>query len=659
MKKQYILKIFVCLLSGFLFCIMITMMYLGGKVNFEEFSSAGNVYDLPQNKLQRSNKTWIYNVQEDGYRIQGDKSLKKFLLDGRQRKWNYLYITIDDMSLPSMQADIVYYNKNQKKIAEQPVVLVPGENIIFLSENKPLYRMGIRAYHANGQLLSLKSIQLREKISAFLPWRIGRTLAFTYGIFLILFGLFQRYKKKNISKRKDWSRTEVDKWMFCLQYAYKLLIEDIAKGIFRRVSENKRSIFRTGLFCLLFLLLALANINGWMFKISSYKNTILVFCMIMLLISTLCTGRSFQPMRWEKPLVLSWLGLWLGTMISDLTAKTSYHFVGYAMFFACGILIYTWNQMRSPSILLFEIMEALEIDFVFAVLYCMVFRTKKLAIQYNGIFRSSEEFSIYSVLMLSVFLTEIDVLLRERKKWIHYLINITGASVSLYFVVRAGNTTGYIAAILVIGIFSFKELFSFKEWRERWKKLFLSCFSGIGIAFFIVCLIHISIKYVPSYLDTEIAYKKETLMTNVPQDMMEAFEALQPGLMQGVVQKDSIEINVYQRAYLRKLSLLGKGQAIRVFNKKVPSYSGYIQMAYRYGIFILVPYITLQICMIGNGIRGIQEETKEKFSGSFWMFLVTIIFICFCIKGNIEQTFGSPLWVCYYLGAGYWFVEKR
>lgn len=500
MKRQSKLKIFICLLTGFLLCVMVTMMYIGRKVNFKEFSSAGRVYDFSQKQLKESGRKWQYDAQAGVYRIQGNKSGRKFLIDGSVSSWGYLYINVDTMSLPSMEAGIVYRDRNDKVILEQPIILVPGENTIVLDENVPMYRMGIKLYNADGQFISFYSMQLRQEASGFLPGRIVKIFAVSYGGFLAVVVLLWVWRlKRPVRRRKGKLSDETGKWVSCLQYAYRLLLEDTARNISNKFGIKRKNFWRKLLFCFLFLWIVLGNVNDWFVKIPQYKCTVLVSSIILVVIAIFCWEGPrgiikrkdilevpwLRLISWKTPVALSWLCLWIWTMISDVTALTSLHFAGYAMVFGCGLLIYAWNNMESPSKLLYEMMEALEIDFGVAVLYCMVCRTKKLAIQYNGIFKSSEEFSAYSLLMLAVFMVEIDGLLISGKRWYEYFRNITGAAVALFFVIRAGNTTGYVAAALVLGIFVIRELCRGREERRKWKKVLLRCVSA-GIAAFCV-----------------------------------------------------------------------------------------------------------------------------------------------------------------------------
>ena len=59
-----------------------------------------------------------------------------------------------------------------------------------------------------------------------------------------------------------------------------------------------------------------------------------------------------------------------------------------------------------------------------------------------------------------------------------------------------------------------------------------------------------------------------------------------------------------------------------VFRKETPPYSSYIGLAYRYGLFILVPYCLYQICVVGSGVRALKYKKYGQY-GYFTVLLAT------------------------------------
>lgn len=195
------------------------------------------------------------------------------------------------------------------------------------------------------------------------------------------------------------------------------------------------------------------------------------------------------------------------------------------------------------------------------------------------------------------------------------MISISGAAISSFFLMRAAHITGYVVAALMILLFIGKDFSTvkenFMELRRIWFKI---AFGGI-VAFLIVCGVHISTKYLPQALGTEIEYENEVLLTGVSDEMKEAFEALALGLMAGVRQKEDMEPLIVWKTYVRKWNLLGNStKTLKVFRKRVQAGNGYITLAYRYGMFVLLPYVIWQISLLLTGIKkslSNREGSKE------------------------------------------------
>lgn len=648
-------NIFVLLLTGFLLCYMATAMYIGGSVNFREFLSSGRVYDFSERDLQKSSKNWQYSKEEKGYRIQTKKALNKWTIDGRESKWNYLYITIDNLSVPSLGIEIRYYNHAGERIAEQSAVLKNGENIIPLQyNNSGIYKIGISTIGIKGQFFSIKSMQLREKVSGFTTGRFMKIMFISYSGFLAVCaaGFWIRYKHR----RRGEKEKKPGKCLELLQYGYMVFLEDICKAVNKKIRGLQRIFLRRLLFSILFLWMTAGNIGGWYKDSQIYRYYMLSVSLLILFIAVLTWEKPLKYVKWTKPLSRAWIILWIVTVMSDIFVVSSYKWLGIVMLLSVGVLFFLWNNMERPEQLLYEMVQALEIDFGVAVLYCMFFRSKLLAIRYNGIYNNSEQFSMYAVLMLSVFLMEIGRNMKKKPHMRSLSLYITGAAVSFYFILRSASRLGYVAAVIAVLVFAIWEISRYQEWIQKLRVLAPYGVKAAVIAFGCVCVVHFSTKYLPAFLGTEIKYEHETLISDLSPDLMKQFDSMEPGLMNGVVSRENIEYEIKWKNYVRRLGMTGSDEPIKVRRKSVPAYSGYIQMMYRYGIFILIPYVMLQIYVLKNGIHGLKRS-RNLFD--MWLFMVSLIFICFCIGGNVERAFVHPLWFCYYIGIGYWFAKEK
>ncbi len=670
------IKLVTILLLGLLLCYSAVMMHIGGSFNIRELLSSGRVYDFTREELQQSSSNWQYSEEEQGYWIQKNKALKKWKIEKKATGWSFLYLNVKEMSAESMDIRIIYYNKAGEKVIEQPHVLTKGENIVILQyPGEELYRMGIRIYGAKGQFLSIQSMQLRENARGFSVQRFGKLMAVSYLGFLAALAVFwqfwnragKRMAMQEVNGREDagsyfdilpgTDKTAVQKrrnkgsCFEALQEIYQILIEDICRWVHKRTSSKGRTVSRKLLWCFLFQWMTAANVLGWCTDGQAHRYYMLSLSLIFLMIAVLSWERPLCYRNWKNPLCLAWIWLWLGTLLSDVFVVSDYKWHGIPMLLAGGILIFIWNNGKNPKKLIHEMLWALELDFGLAVVICMIFRTKKLAVRYNGIFPDAQQFSMYAALMLAVFLVEMGNLPGQKNLFKKSIWPVTGAVLSLFFLQRAGSRSGYAAAGVLLSIFIIWNIYHRKNWLSQWKILIAcGCKAGI-IAVLCVCIVHVSTKFLPGTLGTEWNFEQEYLVSSLEPEQMAEFDMLEPGLMEGVHSVKETDYGMYWKNYIRRLGLTGSNQEMKLRREPIPSNNTYIQMMYRYGIFILIPFLVLQISLIGNGIQQIKKGTREE----LWVFMTGAVLLCFCFVTDADVPAGHPLWFCYYIGMGYWF----
>lgn len=665
MKREKKFYLFLFFLTGILLSVMIVFIRLGGAINLEEFMSAGKVYDFSRSELTKNSSTWIYQPEEGGYRLSEDNAVNRYKLNGKEDAWGFLYIDVENMSMSSMEGTVEYYNTGKEKIAEQAIRLTEGRNVLELAADVPMYRLAIRILNGKGEFLSLSSIQIRTGPSWYTGKHFAELFAFCFMGFLAVSGVLL-YLKKMLSV--NIKIPDVYRLVDLLQYMFRMFGDYFGERTGGKLKPGQRKAMRKLLFGLLFSWMIIGNVLNWTNSLEMYRYHVFACMVLLVLLALVSWEKPLQKVSWKTPWMVCWLLLWGGMIISDFFVIKKWELTGQVMFFAGSFLIFFWQNMQYPRDMLRDFLDALELIFLAGTVYCMLFRMKRPAIDYNGLFRSSEEFSMYGVFMWCMFLVELDNLIKEdkglsngrkrKKKYtdVSYMKYITGAAVSLYFVLRSNCIAGFAASAIGGILVLFRMLGNFKQVREHTGKLLKSMGIGVFMAILAVSVVHIATKQLPQFLNLNIAYENERLLTGLSDEDYKDYFTLYPEEAEGVKRKRDIEYHTIWKSYMRRWNLFGHSEELRVFRKRSLAYSGYIAVSYGAGIFILVPYIGYQaeiLCRTRRNFFYSKESCQTEFQTNFLILLTAIVYICFCLFGNVDVVWGHPLWFSFYLVAGY------
>lgn len=647
MRENRKFHIFLLFLTGALISAMLVMMRLGGSVNFQEFMSAGRVYDFEPRELQQNSKNWIYEKENKGHRLLKKRAQIKFLLDGEVQTWDFLYITVAQLSKESADGLLKYYDGEDKKILEQPISLSQGNNMIQMDSSLSISKIGILLSDVQGEFISIAKMQIRTTPSWFTPMHFLSLFAVAFAgvmAMLVPFDVLLRRLRKGRTAGAVWVILEG------IQSGINAVGDTLGAGLGGRLYQQQRESLRRFLFSVLFVGMMVGNAAGWLKSAQMYRYHVLVCALLLLFISFISWERPLHKRSWRGPLMKSWLGIWLGVVLCDFfIVRQLESITGYAMLFAGSIFVYFWQNMEKPGRLLLNMLEALEATFFLGILYCMIFRMKRPAVDYNGIFKSPEELAMYGVLMAVVFLVRLDWYLTKSGNFLFCVKTITGGALSLFLVLRSGHAVG-IAIVVMIGIFYIpilaKKLYNMAR---RRRTLMVSIIMASIFAYACTTAVFISIKYFPGILGMDLKYQNELLLTGLMEEEQELYLLQYPTGLSGVQTKEAEKIPIIWQNYGRRLNLFGHGGECVVFRRIIPPYNSYLDMAYHHGIFILLPYAVYQVMVV---VLGIRCAVGKKGRRNLFPLFIGIAYLCFSFCANVEIAWGHPLWLCYYLLVG-------
>ena len=302
-----------------------------------------------------------------------------------------------------------------------------------------------------------------------------------------------------------------------------------------------------------------------------------------------------------------------------------------------------------------------------SLLFALVFVTGPV-MEKSGLYREAGAYK-YGILFQIILLFLIAVLSWEKQlkpgKWHGVLVTswfllwiwvcISDFVVSKYF-----KFTG-IVFLTVIGFFSF--LWNYMTEPEQMTK---DMFRGLRFTFFpMLFLIVISQKtesmvlYMLALLLAFLAGIyfgwKEKRQISVAIDVLGVFllcVLMVKGMglyLSDIVSVGKTEKIVIWENYVRNLSFFGnEAPYVSVRGVNTLAYSGWLEMIYRYGVFVVIPYGLFLFSCLWQAVK--RREIP--------MAAVTVVFLLVMTGQNIEMPFLHPLWFLFYLNAGKLFRES-
>ncbi len=642
-KKQF--HTAAAVLFAFFAAAAVTMMWIGGGVSFSDFLQTGDVYDFSQEALTSSAKGFEWDGEDGCFVITKEKAQKKFVINGKEAGWGILYIDADSIRMPQMQIQIQYYGRDKSLLYTQQAALVNGENKILLQPDIAMYRLGFVIADARGETVSFRSMQVREKEAPVAGAEAIGVFAVSFAVFLFAV-LFFVFRKKRKIRREEGA-------LAC--YIYGSLCRGIGRLLGSRRAADGRWKYLRILFTMLFFVSIAGNVTGFSTDQTFFRYHYLICAGLLLLAGFFCWERPLSAVSLRSPTACAWIMLWVFLMISDFFAGANVHFHAYVMVAAGGFFIFMWQQMEHADRLYDVAMDALKITFYISAIVCFLFRPKLLAVQYNGIFRNAPECAMFALLMFLTFFIGIDQAVEKKEERRRYLFwDVTGAALSFYFVLRAEQMAGYILAAVALALMFARMVFLRHEYQSFLKKHAAALFFSVLTAVIISGIFHFGIRTIPQATGIVLSYEGEEKISGKDMSVIEEIRRALPQEAEGLVAKEEINSGPVTKTYLRRLNAFGNTDRVKVSRKEVKTQWGYLAFAYRYGIFALFLLCLYVLSVLWTGAPGFWKDRKK-----LWIFFTALVYAVFQAVSSADLPLAHPLWLCFFLGTGYWFADEK
>ena len=647
------------ILFGLILAFSVTGFVLSGNGSIYNFYNVGDVYEI-NDTLYNLHDQQEYGHQEDSGEVvlDGDMYVYGIRIIKNKNKWNYFCIDLDNITSACLQVVVNYIRMEDGTAVENEgrrCVLKEGTNVVEVPENSSFNVLRISIVGEQGDSFFVRKMQLRETAPIF-TWKAAiKIYLITYALYSLAICILLFIWEKVGLKCRIYRCIEV------LQGVYAF----VAEKLYSLASKvpwllKRRRPLRTILFALMFVYNAYAHMQGT--AKTRFKYHLIVYMVILLLITILTIRPKLKKQNWNNALAWSWLALWGMACISDFLVPKNYRYLGYIMVLVVGFFFFVWNNMENPHELVQDFVRAIHIFFGFIIIFCFLFRPKTEGIRYAGISTNPSVFALYLGSIWAVVLGEVENGLRERKPVIKMLPHIIEGCLVAAFCWES-QSAGPILCMLAVAFVWFLRAICYTKKTRTQRKAMLSVLSFFLLLIPAYMAMDWGIGHIPQALGHSVILGEEQPLASEDWGMVahaaglkEKFAETRLGqkfasaTLSGVLGSR----DYYYRQYLRYMNLFGHEKGPQLWGRRRLPHNAFLGIAYRYGVFAVVPYIL----MLGTVLVRTFRYGNKKVEYAGMPFLICLISILMSMTDNVEQPFVWLPWIALYLMMGIVFADE-
>lgn len=316
--------------------------------------------------------------------------------------------------------------------------------------------------------------------------------------------------------------------------------------------------------------------------------------------------------------------------------------------------------MEKPEEFERDIIKSVEWYSVINLVFCLICRPKMGGYAYIGIAWNANIYVQYLMPMAVVFFAEADAWIREKKRGkVCFYAVMTVCCYYLGWLSQSRTTLLALGVILLLFLIKqVRNVALFGAKKRVFGFIVVVCIIGAPVADFS----NWCINNVAQNLGTQVIFprddrKTEVKMPSLSLETQAAGKVKESRVVQSFLKGNDIETltsgrNLYWKAYLRDMNLWGHEYQLEIWGGGRGEHSGFITIAYRYGVLAIVPYLIIIGYFIKYAWRYMKkrEDTGEY---PFYPIGIAAGMVCILLVENVERPFYSVACLAFWLLPGF------
>ena len=474
-----------------------------------------------------------------------------------------------------------------------------------------------------------------------------------------------------------------------------------------RIPEKWRLRLITALFMADILLFGIVR---YVLRRESYFYNTTLGILLMIAIAILSLDRELKRVRWHRSLWIAWFGMCIAFTVSDAIVPKKVCGLGIILALVFTGVFFVWQNHSRRDLLWEAFKRSIRYAFWLMTIISFLFRPIYEGGRYAGIFTNPNTFGLYLVVIVAVFLSDLDWETATGSHWRHALPTYLGLGLSAFYLSLTQARTSMVTCGVVILMW-----LVFRTHRarrvHRWRSFLNHTAAVIVISLALYPVCRLTVTYLPwivghpiifagedlylsdgskidDYGETVIAepdVDAESILTGympaatvtkneeqpvstpkpgtryaddtdapekpiVPQNVVERFWYLLENT-QGLNALTTGRVEIY-KGYYKQLNYKGHPNVSLTINgsKKAHAHNNWLQFGYTYGYFGMLFYAVITVIAVVYSIRYYHKRVRQNAS---YAFLVPAICIGFVVATLTECLF-LPFEV--FPAFAFWFV---
>ena len=639
--------------AGILLSTVVAFLSVSEEPGIEKIYDWGQVCDIFEDIYHTPGEGMEYLPEKNVFLVTKENACQHFDLYQMQEEWRYIFFKASGVNADKIPCQIIFYDNTAGETGRQTTYLKDGANWIQTAEN--VEYSGISFVFPNaGTEYYIDDLQFRTARPSFTRWDFQKNFVIAMIFYLLLCVVVGRLCREKRKGSGNWyAPVEGMQRIYCVAGEY-------GSGFGKRLSDRTKGKLRTVLFWFMITYMQVIMNLGLYERDAFYKYHMLLCAVILAVAALLCWEKKLVLQNWKNKLTGSWYVLWLMACFSDFFVKKRYMWMGYIMLFSLGLFYFMWNNMKDRSCLVREWMQAIKWSFVLNVIFCFLCRPEVDGTRYIGGYYNPGMFAMYLLFVWLVLLQEVDEKLKQGKKVKYYLPEIIGTGILLTMLWKTQSASGLLPAALAFFVFGLKQIAGHRK--GMGKLATLTLLLGIAVSVFTNWCIHT----IPEKLHTEVNFENDVYVaqSEMPLGAVKVYAGekniTDSRIFQKLFKSHSLESfttrrSVYWAGYMRGMNLLGNENKEYLWGKNRWPHNGFVQMAYRYGVFTVIPYTVMIISSICYSWRYLRQKRKY----GLFIFSINICSFILILMENLELPFLFLCWFCMYLMMGILFEKPE